>query len=247
MPTDAHVPTTAPFAPFAETRPQARGTVRRVTYGGLAGALPAGAAVGVGALTGSRRGGIAAGAAALAAMLVARWQLQRWFTAEPRHVVERTAGDLEIRWYAPRVEARIEIAGIGFDDALVVGYERLAHYIHGHNARNEKLDMAVPVTVVRRGTHFLVSFVMPPDHRLSSLPRPRDMRIALVAVPAQRIASLCFRGRYTGDHVARQEAEMVRHVLEGGLDTAGEPIFAGYDPPTTIGLLRRNEIWMQLG
>jgi hypothetical protein len=236
----------APLVPQAETKPNAHPVARKVAFGGLVGAIPAGVGLGIAAATGSRRGGLIAGAAALAAMIAARWQLQRFFNDEPRYRVERTVGDLEIRTYEGRVEARTVVESEDFDEALDEGFGRLFRYISGHNAKGQKIAMTVPVTCVRTVDGHRVSFVMPPDHVLSSLPRPRDMRVELAMLPEQRIAALCFSGRYRGKLVAKQEAEMVREVLESGIDTTGEPMFAGYDPPTTLGILRRNEIWMEL-
>jgi hypothetical protein len=229
-----------------ETLPQAHRVVRKTTFGGLLGAVPLGAGLGIATATGSRRGGIIAGAAAAAAMIAARWQLQRLFSDEPRYRVDARVGDLEIRTYDPRVEARTEVESESFDEALDEGFDRLFRYIRGHNQKAEKLAMTIPVTVRRTLEGHSVTFVMPPGHPLSALPRPRDMSIELATIPVQRVAALCFSGRYRGPLVAKQEAEMVRQVLEGGLDTTGEPIFAGYDPPTTLGFLRRNEIWMEL-
>lgn len=237
---------TPALVPPTETRPHAHRVVRTVAYGGLLAAIPAGVGFGVATATGSRRGGALASAAAVLGMVAVRWQLQRWFTDEPRHLVEDSVGGLEIRSYAPRIEARTTIETESFDEALDQGFDRLFRYLRGHNSTRETLAMTVPVTAARSDGGHVVSFVLPPHHELSSLPRPRDMRVSLEEVPAQRVASLRFRGRYDGETVARLESEMVRHVLEGGLDTTGEPIFAGYDPPTTLGLLRRNEIWMVL-
>ncbi|MBZ0237916.1 MAG: heme-binding protein [Deltaproteobacteria bacterium] len=246
LPDEATITRAPSLPPLTEARPHGRPTMRRVVYGGLLAAVPAGVGLGIAAATDSRRGGIAAGATALVAMVAARWQLQRWFTEQPRYLVESTIGDVEIRSYTPRVVARTEVASKDFDEALDRGFRRLFDYIGGDNHKNEKIAMTVPVTVVRSIDGYTVSFVMPSDHPLSSLPRPRDIRIALASLPAQRLAALCFRGRYTGALVTRKGAEMVRQVLEGGLDTTGEPVFAAYDPPTTLGLLRRNEVWMEL-
>ncbi|HUQ01700.1 MAG TPA: heme-binding protein [Kofleriaceae bacterium] len=235
-----------PIRALDETMPKAHRIVRKAAFGGLVGAVPAGVGFGIATATGSRRGGIIAGAAAAAAMIAARWQLQRWFTDEPLYRVDANVGELEIRSYDARVEARTEVETDDFDEALGEGFERLFRYVRGHNQKHEKLAMTVPVTAVRSIDGYRISFVMPPDHPLYSLPPPRDMRVELLTIPEQRIAAMCFSGRHHGGLVARQEAEMVRQVLESGLDTTGEPMFAGYDPPSTLGFLRRNEIWMEL-
>jgi hypothetical protein len=94
---------------------------------------------------------------------------------------------------------------------------------------------------------FTVTFTMPKERSTGSLPVPEDTRVRLRSVPPRRVAVL----RYSGRHDARRVAEKARQLLEAvdpaGLPTRGEPEFAGYDPPTTLPWLRRNEVWIELG
>lgn len=224
--------------------------------GALTGAVGVGAAVS--ALTGSRRAGaIAGGVVALAAGAL-RWQLQRWFTVQPAYEVERRIGPLEIRRYAPRVVARTKVEG-DFNRALEEGFRRLAGYIFGGNrgeqsiamtspvtSKPERIAMTSPVTSAGAGDGRVVSFTMPPGTSLATLPRPDDTRVELAEVPERRIAVLRFRGAYERDIVEQMEREVRQLVADAGLAGKGEPMFAGYDPPSTLPGLRRVEVWLEL-
>jgi hypothetical protein len=179
------------------------------------------------------------------------------FTAEPAYSVVRRVSGLEIRNYAPRVEARTTMEGADFDRALDEGFDRLAQYVFGGNYDDESLGMTAPVFArgelltmtapmfFSPGGHTM-AFVMPPGRTLESLPRPRDVRVFLTNVQARRVAVLPFRGRYRAAKVERKAAELVRRCEAAGLAIAGQPSFAGYDAPSTLPLLRRNEIWVDL-
>jgi hypothetical protein len=93
---------------------------------------------------------------------------------------------------------------------------------------------------------YTVTFTMPKAIAPSSLPVPDDSRIHLRAVPARRVAVLRYRGRFTFERVA-EHARFLQEVLaRAGLETRGEPEFAGYDAPSTLPWLRRNEVWVEL-
>jgi len=61
------------------------------------------------------------------------------------------------------------------------------------------------------------------------------------------VAVLRFRGRYRADEVARQADRLRSLLADAGLSATGAPVFAGFDPPSTLPWLRRNEMWVDLG
>ncbi|HEY5950988.1 MAG TPA: heme-binding protein, partial [Kofleriaceae bacterium] len=169
-----------------------------------------------------------------------------WFTAEPAYVVERRIGELEIRRYAPRVEAHTRLTVPDFETAVDEGFMRLAKYIFGENDRRQKLSMTTPVVTTPRATTHSVAFVMPPDRTLTSLPRPADDRIKLVQQPERRVAVIRFHGRYTDKVMLEQTRRLHELIGAADLETKGQPMFAGFDPPSTLPLLRRTEMWIEL-
>lgn len=213
----------------------------------LSAALAAPMAVGLGAarLWRSRRAGVVAGGLTALGLGAFRWQLQRLFNDHPDYQVERRAGRLEIRRLAPRVEARTTVDVEGFDRGLEIGFERLFRYIGGENRAGEAISMTSPVTATHR-LGFTIGFVMPPRRTRASLPAPEDERVLLCEEPGRRVAVLRFRGRYDADNVGAHENLLLRLVSEAGLKPVGPIVFAGYDPPTTLPLLRRNELWVEI-
>jgi hypothetical protein len=128
-----------------------------------------------------------------------------------------------------------------FDEAQQQLFRRLAQYITSH-----ELAMTGPVETASEGQGFTMAFVMPPGRSLISLPRPDDGHVRLHEVPARRIAVLAYRGRYRGDVVEEMERELLRLVADAGLSAKGRPMFAGFDPPTTLPIVRRNEMWVEI-
>jgi hypothetical protein len=200
----------------------------------------------VSALTRSRRAGWIAGGLGMAAFTAIRWQLARWFTEEPAYMLERRIGELEIRHYAPRIEAQTRLTVPDFETALDEGFRRLAKYLFGANDRRSTLAMTAPVLTIPRATTHTVAFVMPPGMTLDALPRPADERVQLVHAPARRVAVLRFAGRYNDDVMLEQTRRLHELVTAADLDVRGQPVFAGFDPPTTLPFLRRSELWIEL-
>jgi hypothetical protein len=194
----------------------------------------------------SRRTGLAAGGLAAFALGALRWQMSRWFCESPAYTVDAQVGDLEIRSYAPMVEARAVLEARRFEDALDLGFGRLACYLFGANDRDEDIVMTTPVvTSILDGT-YTMSVAMPPGRAIATLPEPDDPRIVLREMPARRVAALCFSGRFTRDNVSDHERHLLREVLDLGLVTRGSVGFAMYDSPATLPFLRRNEVLLEI-
>jgi hypothetical protein len=201
--------------------------------------------------------------AAVAGAALARWQLARLFTEQPKYQLEAKLGMLEIRRYPPRWVAETRVQN-SWDAALGEGFRRLARYIFGNQQRSrvqspssEKLAMTAPVNVrVGRGlvgtkadaagASHVVSFNLPAGRTRESLPRPADERVTIALKPEARMAVLRYRGRRDGDTVAAKFLELLVALRRAGLRHRGNPQFAGYDPPSTLPLLRRNEVWIEL-
>jgi hypothetical protein len=237
--------------------------IRRIAFYSTLTAVP----IGVGLLVGrrSRLAGAVAGGLTALGLGAIRWQLARLFSDEPAYEVEEHIGPLEVRRYAAHVAAHTDIDDDNYDSALNAGFRRLARYIFGDNFRGERLEMTTPVTsrskraaasekldmtapvITAPAEHgYRMSFVMPPGRDIASLPTPNDSAIELDEVPERRVAVLRFRGRYNGSAVEQRERELMKLVEDAGLAAAGAPMFAGFDAPATIPLLRRNEVWVEL-
>lgn len=185
---------------------------------------------------------------------VARWQLSRVFTEEPQYTVEQRIGRLEVRRYPTIVRAETTVRGHEWRAALDEGFGRLARYIFGANEDREQLAMAAPVTTFRNDAHAApnehdaidISFMMPGARPLATLPAPTDARILLVEDAPRFVAVLRYSGPFDIELTRRKQRELFQLVERAGLHPVNDPGFAGYDPPSTLPLLRRNEVWIDV-
>lgn len=194
----------------------------------------------------SRRAGLVAGGLTAFAIGALRVELARWFTPEPAFHPEGELGDLELRHYPARIEARAVVANPGLEAALDAGYGRLASFRYGGNAGNEVIARTTPVLTAMHNGMYEVSFVMPPGRALETLPQPSHPGIELREIPAHRVAVLPFRGRFTRDNVASHERALLQRLVDTGLVARGSVSFAAFDSPATLPLLRRNELWIEI-
>jgi len=93
---------------------------------------------------------------------------------------------------------------------------------------------------------WIMSFAMPPGRHLHTLPIPEDPRVRLRPLDERRVAVLRFSGRYTPLRVGDRARELIHRLHREGLEPRGPVEFAGYDPPTTLPFLRRNEVRVEL-
>jgi hypothetical protein len=232
--------------------------------------LPAVAMLSVGALGGAALAGrgprilrerkaLGGALVAGAALGLAKWQLDRFFTEQPEYALEGKVEGVELRRYRERVVAETTVEGPSWDGALNEGFRRLAGYIFGANdgkrkiamttpvnaarSRPEKIAMTTPVTGSTQADAVTVTFSMPKDRELASFPTPLDGRVRLRVQPAGRVAALRSYGRYDDRRIAQLQGELLERLRRAGLQPTGPALFAGYDPPSTLPFLRRLEVW----
>jgi hypothetical protein len=178
-----------------------------------------------------------------------RWQLARFFTEQAPYQLERRIGEIEVRRYAASVRAETTLSDTTWSDALNQGFERIAGYIFGGNHQGSRVEMTAPVLAQVGESDRAdrnVSFIIPSNRPLDTLPIPRDSRVHLRAAPPRRMAALPFRGRYGGTLPAQKRAELLQLVHAAGLSATGDVEFAGYDAPSTLPVLRRNEVLVEI-
>ncbi|MGV3620314.1 MAG: SOUL family heme-binding protein [Archangium sp.] len=186
-----------------------------------------------------------AGAGVAVGLGLVKWQMDRVFQKQPSYVVIDRQGDLEIRMYPQSVFVRTDV-NADFENALDDGFRKLFEYIGGANEAGEKISMTSPVTSQRNGNHYTISFFMPPERSLESLPQPTDANVKLELVPERTVAVMTFTGRYDAEHVKEAMTRIKELTQEQQLKVKGKPVFAAFDAPSTIPVLRHNEVWSEL-
>ena len=179
---------------------------------------------------------------------------------ESAYTVEKTEGDFQVRQYAPQVVAETLVEG-PMEEAGNKAFRSLFDYISGANRSKGRIAMTAPVTQQREGetiamtapvgqeavdNQWAITFMMPTNHTLETLPEPTDEKVRLRAIPARHMAAVRYSGTWSRQGYERNLARLREWMNANGLVAAGEPVWARYNPPFTPWFMRRNEILVQL-
>lgn len=176
--------------------------------------------------------------------------------------VEAELAAFEVRRYEPRIVAEVTITGGDSKRASSRGFRILADYIFGNNVDNKSIAMTTPVDqqssrtiamttpvdVSGESSSWKVRFTMPSEYSLEELPTPVDPRVTLRPLAGARVAATRFAGVADAAAFESRYNALRLAVNDAGYAVNGEasPTFAQYDPPWTPGLLRRNEVIVEL-
>ena len=184
-------------------------------------------------------------------------------TEEPKYSVLEKEPPFEVRLYAPMIIAEVQVDG-DLDEASSQGFRLIAAYIFGQNQVSEKIAMTAPVTIEDQTTKsakiamtapvaieskadkWTVSFVMPAEYTMESIPRPINPQVQLRQIPAVKKAVISFTGFYNQQKVSEKTLELEQWMESRNLKGAGIPNFARYNPPWTLPFMRRNEVMINL-
>ena len=177
-------------------------------------------------------------------------------TEEAKYTVLEREGDFELRQYQPHIVAETLVEG-DFQEVGNEGFRRLYDYISGNNrmqqtipmtapvsqeASSEKIPMTTPVNQEQVGGKWRISFLMPSQYTLETLPGPLDPRVQLTKVPGLLMAALSYSGTWSRGRYEEKEKRLKELIRRQGLKIVGEPVFARYNPPFMPWFLRRNEV-----
>ena len=184
-------------------------------------------------------------------------------TEEPKYSVLEKEPPFEVRSYAPMIVAEVQVDG-DLDEASGQGFRLIAAYIFGQNQVSEKIAMTAPVNVEEKvpqtakiamtvpvgieskAGKWTVSFVMPAEYTMESIPKPINSQVQLRQIPAVKKAVISFTGFYNAQKVADKTLELEQWMKARNLHPSGAPNFARYNPPWTLPFLRRNEVMINL-
>jgi hypothetical protein len=177
-------------------------------------------------------------------------------TEEPKYTLVEKHGSFEIRQYAPTIVAETTVSG-RFEWAGNAAFRRLAGYIFGNNRRrasiamtapvvqepaSEKIAMTAPVTQEAAGKEWVVSFVMPAQYTMETLPEPLDPAVRLRKRPGQLLAAVAYSGTWRKSVYEKKRKQLEAFITARGYAVVGPAVFARYNSPMTLPFLRRNEV-----
>jgi effector-binding domain-containing protein len=162
----------------------------------------------------------------------------------------------ELRRYEPQIVAETFVEG-SLEDVGNAGFRRLYAYISGDNkkeqsismtapvgqeANSEKIAMTAPVSQEKRNNQWRITFLMPAEYTLETLPEPIDERIKLTEEPGRLMAAVRYSGMWSEESYEENKALLEEYIQKRGLTKTGAAVWARYDPPFMPWFLRRNEV-----
>ena len=191
---------------------------------------------------------------------------------EPQHKIVLADGDIEVRAYQPYAVAWTTAQG-PFDEAVRTGFRRLFEYITGANTSASDIEMTAPVLTEPKSLEtgaivaapqsgengnapttlagddidgWSIGFVLPAGYTAATAPVPTSADINVSDVAARCVASIGFSGNLGNEAGEEQRRTLSRWIEARGLDHRQNWQLAGYNPPWTIPMLRRNEVLVTL-
>ncbi|MDO9161266.1 MAG: heme-binding protein [Methylococcaceae bacterium] len=165
-------------------------------------------------------------------------------------------GDIQIRQYQELLVAETVIDA-DYANSGSIGFNRLAGYIFGKNISqdkiamtspvfreqdSEKIAMTAPVLQQQTGAKWIMSFVMPADYTLSTLPKPIDPLVSIKQIPGKKVAVLKYSGSINEQMIAEKTNVLTAWLVQNHYQILSKARSAAFDPPWTIPSLRRNEV-----
>ena len=174
-------------------------------------------------------------------------------------VLEKEDG-FEIRKYDPQIVAETFVEG-DLEKAGNDGFRRLYAYISGENTKKQsismtapvsqetgskKIAMTAPVKQEKKDNRWRITFLMPAEYTLETLPEPNDTRVRLTEETGRLMVAVKYSGTWSEEGYEKNRALLEKYIQKRGLTKTGEPVWARYDPPFMPWFLRRNEVLIPL-
>lgn len=154
-------------------------------------------------------------------------------------------GDVEVRYYPSAVMATVRGSMNEYRTSANRHFRVLAGYIFGGNEEKESIAMTSPVHMSFNENGSEMSFVMPKDMQLATLPKPNDRGIKFSESAEKYVVAIRFGG-WANDKKIKVEADRLMEKLqEMGIEPISAPWYMGYNPPFQL-LNRRNEVAVEI-
>ena len=192
---------------------------------------------------------------------VGRW----WYVSRVEHPLNEILLDsngIQIRRTSESIYATVTVSG---SDTQAPGsaFGILAGYIFGKNTAQDQIAMTAPVVTQPTAEPIAmtapvisqssgdnttdVSFIMPSQYTMQTLPLPQDDRIRITSVASKVIAVISFDGYVSRrSRVDRYRNKLLITLQDMEIPVIGETIIAQYNDPLTPWFMRTNEIWVEI-
>ena len=155
-------------------------------------------------------------------------------------VVKKEEG-FEIRFYPKATFATIRSNGTNYKQVASSGFRKLAGYIFGGNDQNKSIAMTAPVRMEMSEKGSAMSFVMPEQYDMASLPKPKDASVEIKQSEEVYTAVIAFGGYANDEKINDYTNRLVALLQQKNIKITGGFIFLGYNAPYEF-IGRKNEI-----
>jgi len=181
---------------------------------------------------------------------------------EPDFKVIATIDGIEYRHYSSYLVAETLVSSAqSRNKAANTGFRRLFNYISGDNLPKQSIKMTAPVQqqplsqkiamtapVQQRGIAegWIISFVVPKNFDLETVPVPTNPDVSIKEIPARIMAVNKYSGRWTDMKLNKETEKLLNNLNAAGVRTCGDVMSAAYNAPFVPPFMRRNEVMVEI-
>lgn len=158
-----------------------------------------------------------------------------------KYSVLRKIDDVEIRKY-PSVILASTTKGSDDNSSFMI----IADYIFGNNKSSKKISMTAPVITSNYSNKMKMSFVMPSEYTLKTLPKPNSSDVIIETMKSAKLAVLRFTGFTPAGKVKNLQDKLIKVLNENKIKIKSAPFLMRYNSPWTIPFIRRNEVAVEV-
>ena len=162
---------------------------------------------------------------------------------KPDYKVVKKYNNFELRDYGSIVVATTSLER-NYSRSNSVGFQKVASYIFGGNDKNMKIAMTAPVMTTFHSSkkEQEISFIMPKEHNLDTLPAPNRIDVTIKEKELGLVAAISFGGWATEERTKNYIKKLNLLIENENLIKLNEVIVAQYNSPWIIPPFRKNEI-----
>lgn len=191
--------------------------------------------------------------AACVVLVIGLWTAGSWYIVRdvqtPHYEVIANSAEYEVRRYPRLLVAETRSDKTADADGL---FRVLANFIFGDNRGGDEIAMTAPVLIAGGSASFqdgapaTMQFIMPETFTRATLPTPNDARVRIREIESRVVAARQF-GWFAGINTQREHKRALLDTLQRhGVKVVGKPIYAAYQPPFSVPILKRHEILVEI-
>ena len=166
----------------------------------------------------------------------------------PKYEVVTKHDGFETRHYSEMIIATTSFQA-DYKNSISSGFRRIASYIFGGNDKEMKIAMTAPVIsdCPSEGLEtFNISFVMPREHTMNSLPKANINNVSIKKEALGRVAVMPFGGWATEARSTAFQKKFVKLLQLNNIETHGGFMVAQFNAPYVLPMFRKNELMVRI-